>query len=243
MMPRRRGWSNRLPPPPVPGLGAPGDRRAASVPPAVTGVVAPGDVDEDEDAMDLLDRLRSVGALKEGHFLLASGLHSDRYVEKFDLLRRPKETEVVCREIAERFRGESVDVVVGPTTGGILIAFEVARQLGVLAAYAERWDDGRPDREVRRGTRFEPGTRVLVVDDILTTGGSVRETLSALALHQVEVIAIAVLVDRSGGHIDLGVPLVALMTLDVATWDSEACPLCREDVPLVKPGTTLAVPA
>jgi len=191
--------------------------------------------------MDLLDRLRAVGALKEGHFLLASGLHSDRYVEKFDLLRRPKATEVVCTGIVERFRAAAVDVVVGPTTGGILLAFEVARQLDVASAYAERRAEGEPGREIRRGTRFEPGARVLVVDDILTTGGSVRETLEALARHPVEVVGVAVLVDRSRGRTDLGVPLVALATLDVATWDAETCPLCTRGVPLVKPGTTAAL--
>lgn len=188
--------------------------------------------------MDLVGRLRAVGALKEGHFLLASGRHSDRYVEKFDLLRRPRATELVCAEIVERFRSEMVDVVVGPTTGGILLAFEVARQLDVAAAYAERRDGGEPAREIRRGTRFEPGSRVLVVDDILTTGGSVRETLAALAAHPVEIVGVAVLVDRSGGRTDLGVPLLALATLDVTTWEAEGCPLCARGVPLVKPGTT-----
>jgi orotate phosphoribosyltransferase len=190
--------------------------------------------------MDLLDRLRSIGALREGHFLLASGRHSDRYVEKFDLLRRPKETEAVCMGIADRYRGRGIDVVVGPTTGGILLAFEVARQLEIGAAYAERREDGASGREIRRGTRFEPGARVLVVDDILTTGGSVRETLEALTRHPVEVVGVAVLVDRSGGRTELGVPLVAMATLDVATWDPEGCPLCARGVPLVKPGTTAA---
>lgn len=188
--------------------------------------------------MDLLDRLRAVGALKEGHFLLASGRHSDRYVEKFDLLRWPRATEAVCAQIAEHFRRETVDVVVGPTTGGILLAFEVARQLDVAAAYAERRDGGEPAREIRRGTRFVPGGRVLVVDDILTTGGSVRETLAALASHPVEIIGVAVLIDRSGGRTNLDVPLLALATLDVTTWVAEECPLCARGVPLVKPGTT-----
>ncbi len=186
----------------------------------------------------LLDRLRAIGALREGHFLLASGRHSDRYVEKFDLLRRPRETEAVCTEIADRFRGVGVDVVAGPTTGGIILAFEVARQLSVAAAYAERRADGARGREFRRGTTFEPGQKVLVVDDILTTGGSVRETLDALAAHAVDVVAIAVLVDRSGGRAAFGEPLAALTTLDVATWEQAECPLCAEGVPLVKPGTT-----
>src|SRR4051794_34468617 len=126
--------------------------------------------------MDLLEQFREVGALKEGHFLLASGRHSNRYVEKFDLLRDPRATELVCRGFAERFTPESIDVVAGPTTGGIILAFEVGRQLGIPAAYAERNSDGSNGREFRRGTTFKPGSRVLLVDDILTTGGSVRET-------------------------------------------------------------------
>ncbi|MDI3341071.1 MAG: orotate phosphoribosyltransferase [Sphaerobacter sp.] len=184
--------------------------------------------------------LREVGALKEGHFLLASGRHSDRYVEKFDLLRQPRMTEQACAEFVRQVRDWGVDVVAGPTTGGILLAFEVARQLGVAAAYAERAGDGSAAREFRRGTQFPPGARVLVVDDILTTGGSVRETLAALAREDVQVLGIAVLVDRSGGRVDFGVPLLALARMDIATWEPADCPLCREGVPLVKPGTTTA---
>lgn len=189
--------------------------------------------------MDLLTELRSVGALKEGHFLLASGRHSNRYIEKFDLLRQPGATSDVCQGFVERFQDARVDVVAGPTTGGILLAFEVGRQLGVAAAYAERASDGESSREFRRGTTFEPGQRVLVVDDILTTGGSVRETLAALAKEPVEVVGVGVLVDRSGGKTTFGdIPLHALVTLDVETWDAADCPMCLQGSPVVKPGTT-----
>jgi orotate phosphoribosyltransferase len=192
---------------------------------------------------DLLDVLREAGALKEGHFLLSSGRHSGQYVEKFDLLRRPRATERACRGFVETFAAGSIDVVVGPTTGGILLAFEVARQFGVLAAYAERRSDGAAGREIRRETTFPPGSRVLVVDDILTTGGSVRETLAALEPHPVDVIGIGVLVDRSGGKVDFGVPLVPLATLNIETWMPEECPLCAQGTPLVKPGTTTVTAA
>lgn len=194
------------------------------------GVVA--GVDE-----DFLATLRRVGALKDGHFLLSSGRHSDRYIEKFDLLRQPRAAEAACRVIAERFAGAGIDVVVGPTTGGILLAFEVARQLGTTAAYAER-DEGTKTRVFRRGQTFAPGARVLLVDDILTTGGAVRETLAALAEQPVTVVGIAVLVDRSGGAVAFEAPLFALATIDVATWAPAECPLCAAGVPLVKPGTT-----
>lgn len=187
----------------------------------------------------LLDELREIGALKAGHFLLSSGRHSDVYLEKFDLLRNPRATERVCRGFAERFGDERVDVVVGPTTGGVILAFETARQLGTAAAYAERRSDGSAGREIRRGTTFPHGARVLVVDDILTTGGSVRETLVALEPHPVEVIAVAVLVDRSGGQTTFGaVALVALASQSVDSWSADECPLCDQGAPLVKPGTT-----
>jgi orotate phosphoribosyltransferase len=193
------------------------------------------------EGFDLEGLLREVCAVKEGHFLLASGRHSDRYVEKFDLLRNPGVTERCLGVLAEILRGERIDVVVGPTTGGILLAFELARQLGVPAAYAEPRSDGGLGREFRRGTRFAPDARVLVVDDILTTGKSLRETLAALQAHHVNVALIAVLVDRSGGgSAHLGYPLRALATMDIATWETAECPLCRQGIPLIKPGTSAA---
>ena len=187
----------------------------------------------------VLNQLREVGALKSGHFVLSSGRHSDAYVEKFDLLRHPRQTAAACALIADRYRGAGIDVVVGPTTGGVILAFETGRQLDAGAAYAERAADGAPEREFRRGTTFAAGARVLVVDDILTTGGSVRETLTALRQEPVEIAAVVVLVDRSGGAINVGVPLHALATLEVASWDSADCPLCAAGEPLTRPGTTV----
>jgi orotate phosphoribosyltransferase len=186
----------------------------------------------------ILEALRNSGALKAGHFVLSSGRHSDQYIEKFDLLRQPRATSEVCRLIAERFRDQKLDVVVGPTTGGVILAFEVARQLGVAAAYAERSPNAETGREFRRGTTFPSAGRVLVVDDILTTGGSLRETLDALAGHPIEVAGVVVMVDRSNGEAELRVPYVALATMDIASWDASECPLCRLGQPVVKPGTT-----
>jgi len=190
-----------------------------------------------------LETLRASGALKVGHFVLSSGRHSDQYIEKFDLLRQPGATSEVCRIISDRFLHHEIDVVVGPTTGGVILAFEVGRQLGVAAAYAERSTNGEPAREFRRGTTFRSGSRVLVVDDILTTGGSLRETLDALAPHPVDVAGAAVLVDRSGGIVDLSVPYVALATMDIETWDESECPICERGEPVVKPGTTPGAPS
>ena len=186
----------------------------------------------------VLETFRASGALKEGHFVLSSGRHSDQSIEKFDLLRQPNATSDACRLIADRFRDLEIDVVAGPTTGGIILAFEVARQLGVAAAYAERSTNSESTREFRRGTTFSTGSRVLIVDDILTTGGSLRETLDALAAHPVDVAGVAILVDRSGGEADVPVPYMALATMEIETWDAAECPLCARGEPVVKPGTT-----
>lgn len=190
------------------------------------------------ETQSVREMLEAAGAYKRGHFLLSSGLHSDTYIEKFDVLRNPRVTQLVCQGFVETFATADVEVVVGPTTGGILLAFETARQIGCMAAYAERAGDG-PGREIRRGTIFTPGTKVLVVDDILTTGGSVRETLGALDTHKVEIVGIGVIMDRSGGETQFGgIPLVALVSEAVTTYDPATCPLCAAGVPLVKPGTT-----
>lgn len=188
---------------------------------------------------DLLTQLAEIDAIRTGHFLFASGKHGDTYLEKFNLLRNPSATSRACEFFAERFRDEHIDVVVGPTTGGVILAFETARQMGTAAAYAERSSDGSSGREIRRGTTFAPGSRVLIVDDILTTGGSVRETLSALEAHPVEVVAIGVLVDRSGGSTTFGdIPLVGIASRKFDAWDAASCPLCAQGIPLEKPGTT-----
>jgi orotate phosphoribosyltransferase len=189
--------------------------------------------------IDVLNILRSTGGLKEGHFLYASGRHGAVYIEKFDLLRNPVATSEACTGFVERFRDERIDVVVGPTTGGILLAFETARQLGVAAAYAERASDGASGREIRRSTTFAPGSRILVVDDILTTGGSVRETLAALDPFDVEVVGICVLVDRTGGEATFGdVPLFALASQTFESWAADDVPDWLAAIPVQKPGTT-----
>jgi orotate phosphoribosyltransferase len=188
---------------------------------------------------EILELLEGSGAIQQGHFLLSSGKHSDRYVEKFHLLRNPAVTSRICEGFAEQFRDLGAEVVVGPTTGGILLAFEVGRQLGIAAAYAERASEGSLAREFRRGTTFASGARVVVVDDILTTGGSVRETVAALEARGVEISAIGVLVDRSGGGVNFGgYSLHPLVSMKVEAWSADVCPLCRQGIPLTKPGTT-----
>lgn len=182
---------------------------------------------------------RDAGAFREGHFMLASGQHSPRYLEKFQVLQWPVRTAALCAAIAEWARGLAPVTVAGPTTGGIIIAHEVARQLELRAVYAERTAAGT-GREFRRGFELARGERVVVVDDIMTTGGSVQETIAAVRRAGADVIGAAVFVDRSGGAVRLDVALHALWTVDIPTYAPGDCPLCAEGVPLVKPGTTPA---
>ena len=186
------------------------------------------------------DIFSRAGAYLEGHFLLASGKHSPFYLEKFQVLQWPQETERLCQSIAESARSLDVQTVAGPTTGGIILAHEVARQLGVRAVYAERTADGR-GREFRRGFRLNPGERVLVVDDIMSTGGSVQETIDAVRACGAEVVGVGVLVDRSAGQARFaGLPVIALWDVAIPTYEAASCPQCAQGMPLLKPGTTPA---
>jgi len=173
--------------------------------------------------------LREVGALMEGHFQLASGRHSPVYVEKFRLLQHPQRTETLCRMIAERFRELRPQLTAGPTTGGIIVSYEVARLLGLRGIFAEKADGGRT---FLRGFEVHPGERTLIVDDVLTTGGSLREVIEAVRQAGGEPIGVAVLVDRSGGSTNFGLPFFACLTLVLPTHDPQECPMCAEGAPL-----------
>jgi orotate phosphoribosyltransferase len=176
-------------------------------------------------------------ALLEGHFLLSSGRHSPTYLEKFLVLQYPKTVEAFCADIAERFRDQNIEVVLGPTTGGVLLAYETAKHLGVRGIFAEA-EDGK--RVLRRGFSLAPGERVLLVDDILTTGSSVRDTIAVIEEAGATLAGVAVLADRSGGKITFGAPQEALLTLDVVQYEAADCPLCAAGVPMTKRGTTAA---
>jgi orotate phosphoribosyltransferase len=195
---------------------------------------------------------RRSGALREGHFLLKSGRHGDAYVEKFAVLADPAATSELCGLWAagHQERGAAnVDLVAGPTTGGVILAFETARQLGVRSIFAEevKGDDGATHREFRRGFTIEPGERVLLVDDILTTGGSLLAMIPAVETLGGEIVECAVLVDRSGGRPTLTSPttgrvysLRSLWQLDLPTYEPgpETCPQCAAGVDLHAPGST-----
>jgi len=174
------------------------------------------------------------GAILKGHFLLASGLHSPVYWEKFRVLQFPHYTQQLCRLIANHFRKQKIQVVAGPTTGGIILAFEVARQLGVRGIFAEK--EGDQERAFRRGFNIDPGERVLIVDDILTTGSSIRQVMAAATRQGGIIIGIGVLVDRSEQKMEFGVPLFSCHRTETITYPPQDCPLCAAKIPLVKPG-------
>ena len=180
--------------------------------------------------MNLEEQLQARGALLRGHFQLASGRHADTYIEKFRILQWPDLTSDLCRQIADHFRG-TANLVAGPTTGGVILSFETAKHLGLRSIIAERKDEGA-GREFKRGFEIGPGDRVLVVDDILTTGGSVRDVLDAVRARGAEVVGIGMLVDRSAGTTDFGVPFFACLTVNIASWAPTGCDLCRQGVAL-----------
>jgi orotate phosphoribosyltransferase len=174
------------------------------------------------------------GAILEGHFLLTSGLHSPLYVEKFQVLQHPDYTATLCAALAKLFSHEGVEVVVGPVTGGILLAHEVGKSLGTRAIFTER-ENGK--MTLRRGFVIKPGEKVLIVEDIVTTGGSVQEVLDVVREHGGIPVGIGMLVDRSGGKANFDVPHKALLQLSVTTYQPEECPMCKEGLPMTKRGS------
>ena len=178
------------------------------------------------------------GALLTGHFVLTSGRHSDQYFEKFDVLRWPDHVATLGAELAQRVRRAGIEatVVLGPTTLGIVLAYELGRQLRLPAAYGEKGPDGA--RMVRRADHLKAGDRVLIVDDILTTGGSIRECQTLVDSVGATTVGAAVLVDRSNGKIDLGVPLVSTLAIEVQSWEPGEVPEWLAALPVTRPGST-----
>ena len=198
---------------------------------------SPNDESRDGESMsqdaEALQLLRRVGAMLEGHFQYTSGRHGALYVEKFRLLENPAATADICAQLVSATRSQGVELVVGPTTGGIIIAYEVARQLGTQAFFAERVGDTNA-RSLQRGFQVRPGQRTLIVDDVLTTGGSVRQTIAAVQAAGGLPVAVAVLIDRTNGRTDFGLPFESAMTLDIETHPADDCPLCRAGVALIE---------
>jgi orotate phosphoribosyltransferase len=185
-------------------------------------------------AEDILDLFRRVGALLEGHFRLTSGLHSPGYLQCALVLQHPREAEACGAGIAARVRALAPTVVLSPALGGIVIGHEVARALGVRAIFAERQDG---TLTLRRGFSLDAADRVLVVEDVVTTGGSTRETIEVARAAGARVVGAAAIIDRSGGNQSLDVPFHALATVSLPTYQPQACPLCARGEPVVKPGS------
>lgn len=184
--------------------------------------------------VDLASLLESSGAVLKGHFLLTSGRHSAVYFEKFRVLERPDVLSALCSEVARRFAGKGIDLVAGPTTGGIIIAFEVARQMGVPAVYVES-EDGQ--KKLRRGAAVPPGSQVLVVDDVHTTGRSVLETMDVIAAAGGRPVGVAVLIDRSERAIDYTCAFFAAYRVEAESFAPDEVPDWLQAIPVTKPGT------
>ena len=181
---------------------------------------------------EILNVFEDCGALLRGHFVLTSGRHSPKFLQAALVLQHPDNAKLLAEELAARFVSERIDLVVGPAVGGIILAHEVARALGVSGCYSEK---ERDSMVIRRGFTVPPGTGVVVVEDVVTTGGSVRKTVEHLRERGAQVYGIGALVDRSGGAAEFDVPFHALAELAIDTYDPTDCPLCRSDIPIVEP--------
>jgi orotate phosphoribosyltransferase len=185
-------------------------------------------------SQEVLDIYKKTGALLTGHFLLSSGLHSEQYLQSALVLQQPDIATRLCEALAGRFKDLKIEVVIAPALGGVFVSHETARALGVRALFAERVGG---ELTLRRGFTIRPGERVLVVEDVITTGKSTKETIDVVKKVGGIVIAAGSLVDRSGGAADLGVPYKSLVTLNVPAYTPESCPLCKAGSTPIKPGS------
>lgn len=180
----------------------------------------------------VIEQLKESKALLDGHFLLSSGRHSNRYCQCAKLLQYPDRAAKVLSVVVEKLKGVQVDIVVGPAMGGIIVAYELGRQLGVPAIFTER-EDGKMC--LRRGFEIQPGQKVLITEDVVTTGKSSLETIEVLKDFGAEIVGIACIVNRSTSPLDY--PLFDAVRLEIESWDAADCPLCKEGIPYVKPGS------
>lgn len=183
---------------------------------------------------EILDIFKKTGALLEGHFVLTSGLHSRFYFQCAKVFQYPWHGEVLCKDIADHFKEEKIDVVVSPAIGGIVVGQEIARLLKVRAIFAERLEN---KMTLRRGFEISPGERVLVAEDVTTTGGSVKEVMGIVKEKRGEIVAVTAVVDRSGGKIDFGVPYFSLFQMEIENFSPDECPMCKAGSVAIKPGS------
>lgn len=185
---------------------------------------------------DIIEILRETGAIMEGHFKLTSGMHSSLYVEKFNVLQYPKYTEEISKKMATFFKDKDIETVVGPMTGGILLAHEVGKTLGARSIFTERVNG---KMTFRRGFSLNKGEKIIIVEDIVTTGGSIKEVIEVVKSYEADIIGIVMIVDRSSNKLDFdGIPYFSLLKLEVEKYDESICPLCKKNIPLTKRGST-----
>lgn len=183
---------------------------------------------------DILEIFKKTGALLQGHFLLTSGRHSNMYFQCAKVLQYPEYTEQVCSIIADYFKDYEIDTVISPAMGGIIVGQEVARQLNKRSIFAEREEK---KLTLRRGFTIDKGEKILVCEDVVTTGGSVFEVIDIVKQQGGEVVGVGYIVDRSNGKVDFGYPQKSTMKMEVISYAADECPLCKENIPLVKPGS------
>jgi orotate phosphoribosyltransferase len=183
---------------------------------------------------DILKIFKDTKALLEGHFILTSGLHSNAYFQCAMVFQYPWHAETLCQETTDHFKDQEIDVVVSPAVGGIVFGQEIARLLGVRSIFAERVDG---KMTLRRGFQINPGERVLLAEDVTTTGGSVKEVMKAVEQAGGDIVAVTAVVDRSGGRAQFNVPYFSLFQMEVKNYDPSDCPLCQEGSQAVKPGS------
>jgi orotate phosphoribosyltransferase len=185
---------------------------------------------------EVMKKFEEAGAIQKGHFKLTSGVHSDTYIQCAQIMQHPEFMHNLCSELGKKFRGDDIDVIVGPAIGGIIMAHVMARVLGpwVRAIFTER-ENGK--MTLRRSFEINQGEKVLVVEDVTTTGSSVREVIDIVKSRQGKVVGVGVLIDRSGGKVDFKIKTEKLLTVDIKTYLPEECPLCKKGIPAVKPGS------
>lgn len=183
---------------------------------------------------EVIEIFKRYSAYQKGHFMLSSGLHSEWYLQCALVLEYPKLTARLCSELAKKFSGKKIDVVIGPALGGIVVAYEVARAFGARGIFAER-EEGK--MVLRRGFKINPDDRVLVVEDVTTTGGSVKEVIDLMRSYGAKIVGVGAIIDRSGGKVKFGIPFKTLAKLNIKTYQPENCPLCKKGIPAIKPGS------
>ena len=185
---------------------------------------------------EVMEKFEQAGAIQKGHFKLTSGVHSDTYIQCAQVMQYPGFMHNLCSELGKKFRGDDIDVIVGPAIGGIIMAHVMARVLGpwVRAIFTER-ENGK--MTLRRSFEIKEGEKVIVVEDVTTTGSSVREVIDIIKSRKGKVVGVGVLIDRSGGKVDFGIKTEKLLTVDIKTYLPEECPLCKKGIPVVKPGS------